>query len=627
MYSSLVDGFGIAGYRSYGRDVQTFAPLQQINYIVGQNNAGKSNVLRFMKDFFQSAPPQVGGEDLFTHSAESQPIRLEMAVPRPEDPVRMLIRGRLFPDTAAQFPEASAFCNNLLASLPSRHPVTGCVWLPLILESHPSSRSTWKLDDGLVAEVVNANPGDTVGGVYRRWGNDLSEAQFLASAYHYMLRYDMHFKRVEVIRAFRHISPAKTPHISDLYSGVGVVGKLLEWLAPKEGVYFANKRKLERVNECLRFVLDDPTLALSPESPPTEDPRNLLVEQGGAVKQLASLGTGIEQLVIIATACIDAEPSIIGVEEPELHLHPVLQRRLLSFLQENTSNQYLIATHSAHILDHDSATIFHVRRNSSLATYVEAAGDMSAVSGICADLGYRASDIAQSNIIIWVEGPSDRYYVEHWLRQCDPVLRRGLHYSIMFYGGSIAKHLSSRDPDEMPIESADDLISLRQINRRMIVVIDSDKTSTGKKLSGPKQRLINELGKLESGGNAWVTWGYTIENYIPLDHLSIVARMVHPRTPYEWDGSRYSNPLGALGKSVQKTRISQEVCRRWEGWGDAATGLENAIRRLAAKIREANDMELPSELKVRSVDLPPGSQGQGLVRQVSGLEGSELRIG
>lgn len=53
----LLPGFGLAGYRSFFDDVRLFAPLGKITLLAGQNNAGKSNVLRFAHLFLTERPP------------------------------------------------------------------------------------------------------------------------------------------------------------------------------------------------------------------------------------------------------------------------------------------------------------------------------------------------------------------------------------------------------------------------------------------------------------------------------------------------------------------------------------------------------------------------------------------
>ena len=61
----------------------------------------------------------------------------------------------------------------------------------------------------------------------------------------------------------------------------------------------------------------------------------------------------------------------------------------------------------------------------------------------------RTSDIRlvilQANCVVWVEGPSDRIYLKHWIEAVTSELIEGLHYSIMFYGG----RLLSRFPPRM----------------------------------------------------------------------------------------------------------------------------------------------------------------------------------
>ncbi len=43
----MIDGFGVVGYRSFWDGLQFVGPMSKVNLLVGQNNSGKSNVLRF----------------------------------------------------------------------------------------------------------------------------------------------------------------------------------------------------------------------------------------------------------------------------------------------------------------------------------------------------------------------------------------------------------------------------------------------------------------------------------------------------------------------------------------------------------------------------------------------------
>ena len=129
-------------------------------------------------------------------------------------------------------------------------------------------------------------------------------------------------------------------------------------------------------------------------------------------------------------------------------------------MSESTSNQYFISTHSAALMDTPGAEIYHIKlvENESI---VDRVSSDRGKSSICEDLGYTPSDLLQSNCVIWVEGPSDRTYLNYWIRQKTDSFIEGIHYTIMFYGGRLASHISAKDPDEFDKEVFENFISLR----------------------------------------------------------------------------------------------------------------------------------------------------------------------
>jgi hypothetical protein len=117
-------------------------------------------------------------------------------------------------------------------------------------------------------------------------------------------------------------------------------------------------------------------------------------------------------------------------------------------------------------------------------------------------MGYKASDLLQSNGIIWVEGPSDRNLITRWISLINPKLEEGLHYSIMYYGGRLLANCTF-DVDFLE----DNFIPLLRINRNAYVVIDRDNSA---KVNKTKTRINNEIGE----GKCWITQGREIENYL-----------------------------------------------------------------------------------------------------------------
>jgi predicted ATP-dependent endonuclease of OLD family len=203
------------------------------------------------------------------------------------------------------------------------------------------------------------------------------------------------------------------------------------------------------------------------------------------------------------------------------------------------------------------------------------------------DLGYRAADLMQANSVIWVEGPSDRIYLNHWIKAVDPDLIEGLHYSIMFYGGRLLSHLTAADDPEVT-----DFISLRRLNRYITILIDSDREKSAySSLNETKRRIRKEFD--EGKGFAWVTQGREIENYIPPDILLQAVQSVHSDAKKlaltkELDHAlHYKTATNALKREVNKVKVAHEVAKLTANLD--VLDLRKMIEKLIKFIREANE--------------------------------------
>lgn len=81
----------------------------------------------------------------------------------------------------------------------------------------------------------------------------------------------------------------------------------------------------------------------------------ITVEIGnGLVHPISNEGEGVRQLIWLLGALAAAEPgSLVGVEEPEVHLHPEAQSRLVELLKDlvlKEDKRILFTTHSEHML-------------------------------------------------------------------------------------------------------------------------------------------------------------------------------------------------------------------------------------------------------------------------------------
>jgi len=77
------------------------------------------------------------------------------------------------------------------------------------------------------------------------------------------------------------------------------------------------------------------------------------VDERGLTSELVNEGFGVNQTIYLLTKVLRPEASVLLIEEPEIHLHPTAQSKLVEALVEIVENEnktLIISTHSEHII-------------------------------------------------------------------------------------------------------------------------------------------------------------------------------------------------------------------------------------------------------------------------------------
>lgn len=331
-----------------------------------------------------------------------------------------------------------------------------------------------------------------------------------------------------------------------------------------------------------------------------ENKENIRLSQSGSSLKTAFIIAAHLRFTEYTLSKFKWEKAILCIEEPENNLHPSLLRRLLDFLskwQTATTFTLIITSHAPTCIDwasrRNDCQIMHVQHKDT-KTVVTPSSNYYSNSKILDDLDVRASDILQANGIIWVEGPSDRIYLNTWINIfSDGNLREGSHYSILYYAGKLLSHLHALSPND-----ENTLVSLLSINRNTALIMDSDrhqgKAATGKApkrkprmhLNDTKKRVIEEIGKTD--GICWITEGREIENYLSNRSIDQIGNGSHincgmydkiPESPslssFKGDKVAIAHAYSKIAKYEDMIILDlqdqlQEICRTIEGWNNLA---------------------------------------------------------
>lgn len=246
-------------------------------------------------------------------------------------------------------------------------------------------------------------------------------------------------------------------------------------------------------------------------------------------------GDGFQSLLILSWPIFkhstETKKLALYIEEPELYLHPGFLRKFFAYVIEECPNVYIFAnTHSNHLIDLSNdylkVSLFHFSKLNKGTFKIKNLDNSKKI--LLDSLGVKYSSVMLSNCIIWIEGPSDRIYLNKYLELYQNHLeedreiyyKENIHFSYVMYGGNL---ITSYEFEE---ECENDLLAISGINKNSIVIHDSDgvKEEGGKFETIIKNQNVAKIKRFTSlrdklGTRFLLTPGREIENTVSINML------------------------------------------------------------------------------------------------------------
>lgn len=259
--------------------------------------------------------------------------------------------------------------------------------------------------------------------------------------------------------------------IKEVMSGVSVYDQLRKYLLTSSD----NRKKVTEYEKYLSdLFFEGKEVFLSPDNN-----KILLKIDGHGERELFNFGDGVTSLIILTFDAFFAEgPKCYFIEEPEIYLHPGMQRRFLDIITGSISKNsdifsrhtWFFTTHSNHFLDlsltHQKISVFNFRSSNENANIKEIkplvlANDYSDRRLALESLGVQASSVFRVNKLVWVEGVTDILIIRKLLTNYLSLneekdyssLREDIDFSFVIYGGSnLAQFDFSDNPRNLDIK-------------------------------------------------------------------------------------------------------------------------------------------------------------------------------
>lgn len=259
------------------------------------------------------------------------------------------------------------------------------------------------------------------------------------------------------------------------------------------------------------------------------------------------LGDGIQMLILLLFPIFTAkENTWVFIEEPEMNLHPGLQRVFIEALLndeylKSKDLRYFFTTHSNHFLDlsieHDDIAVFQFEKLEPGKFLVK--NNIKPNRETLSLLGVNTSSVFLANTSIWVEGPTDRRYLSKYLKlYCEGEklsnLKEDIDYAFFEYGGNLIEHYLFDDKfdEDYSENEVRDKIKSFALSNKIYLMADNDNVQE----NSAKASRREKLEKLQTNHFKYQnTQVVEIENLLPAFILKEFLKTLVKKEPEKVD--------------------------------------------------------------------------------------------
>lgn len=455
--------------------------IDNLTYLVGRNNAGKSNILKALLTFFNN---KITSEDFPKHNEdEFCEIRVD------------------FTDLTPNIKELLSLEDDVKK---------------LEIKKEFSGTKTPKIfiNEKEIAKYKSA----------KEPIRDFRDKFHKFLPLYYYIPALRNLKDEEAWKSNSLIKSLLEPLIKETASPTDSVDYYLEKI--KQLIIKESKQMNENINEFLKDRLDDfEHLDISINNVDVSLKTQLTVTTTGGQEVSASeQGAGSQNFIILALAQHHAHSRtnralILAFEEPEISLHPQGQRSMSmaiqSLLNNDRSIQIFLTTHSSVMLGQEKGKILLVRKNDEKTVLNSIDGDFK---DIVDELGITGGDIFQSDALIFVEGRSDYLILKQWSNALEKrdknSLWNSLRITFIHLDGTFGlKEYDNKDFKQLATCS------------NLFAILDSDRTAENQE---PTSNVMQAKQKIEkAGGQAFILQYRAIESYFTQEAALRVLDLSH----------------------------------------------------------------------------------------------------